>query len=279
MKYLYGARHFLMAFCMLAITSHLLLPFSAAAQAGKGQLTFSRQVTINGTEATAGQTIFNGSRIQVGPGGTAVLNLGPLGRIDLGGGAEFTLRLSETTVGGDLMIGCMSISAPGGVGVVVNSNQGAITSDGSLPTAFWLGYKDGGARVIPTMGEIRTTAGNQTESAKVGDLVTLSTNAAGERSLQRRPAAECGATPGAMCACASAAIPRTSTPAPGAPRTATTQAGGNIYLPMLFMGALVSSAAVFFAMQNGGNPVIGGDSLTCVDRVGIICRRVSTTQP
>ncbi|MFN0083861.1 MAG: hypothetical protein ACKVX9_00595 [Blastocatellia bacterium] len=247
-------------------------PHSASARGAQtttGLLTFARQVTINGTEAAAGQTIFNGSRVRVGPGGTAVLSLGPLGRIELGGGAEFTLRIAANTLGGDLMIGCMSLSAPGGIGVAVNSNQGSITSDGSLATGFWLGYRDGGTRLIPTMGELRATAGNQTEAAKAGDLLTLSTNASGERSLQRRSASECGPTP---CACAPAAIPRTSAPAPrGASAASTTQTSGI----GMFGAALAGGLA-------GG--MIGGSltntGITCSDNNGgVACSQVSPVSP
>jgi hypothetical protein len=265
-----------MAFCVLAITSHLIHPQSAAAggaQTATGLLTFARQVTINGTEAAAGQTIFSGSRVQVGPGGTAVLSLGALGRIELGGGAEFTLRIAANTVGGDLMIGCLSLSAPARVSVLVNSNQGAITADGSQPTIFWLGYKDGAARVIPTMGEIRSTAGTQTEAAKAGDILTLSTTPAGAHNMQRRPAAECGATPGAACACAPAAIPRTSAPTPRGTRTASSAASQGVVGGVI--GGMAGGLAGGFI---GGN--LANTGITCIDNTGGNgCQNVSPVSP
>ena len=274
MKYLHGARHFLMAFCVLALTSLLIQPETAdarGAQTATGLLTFARQVTINGTEAAAGQTIFSGSRVQVGPGGTAVLSLGALGRIELGGGAEFTLRLAANTLGGDLLIGCMSLSAPARVAVLVNSNQGPITADGSQATAFWLGYKDGAARVIPTIGEIRTTSGTQTEAAKPGDLLTISTTPAGARNMQRRPAAECGQTTGATCACAPAALPRTSSPTSRGTRTASASSS-QAANTALMVGSIVISGATFgYTISRDAN---GG--VTCRDNSGgLACNQVS----
>ncbi|MCY7391435.1 MAG: hypothetical protein LH647_08045, partial [Leptolyngbyaceae cyanobacterium CAN_BIN12] len=72
--------------------------WASTTAAASGQLSLARQVSINGSDAIAGQTIFSGSRVKVANQGNAVLNLGRLGRIELGADSDFALRIAGNVI-------------------------------------------------------------------------------------------------------------------------------------------------------------------------------------
>ncbi len=81
------------------VTLLLLFPsiisFAALPPQGKltGELWVTGAATVNGKTAVSGMTVFAGSRIETGPDGIAVANLGQLGRITIQTETDFTLRL------------------------------------------------------------------------------------------------------------------------------------------------------------------------------------------
>src|SRR5262249_58607672 len=66
---------------------------SPAQQAQTGTLTATGSVTVNGNQAATGMTILTGSVISTGAGGHALIELGPLGRTELGQVTTLTLQM------------------------------------------------------------------------------------------------------------------------------------------------------------------------------------------
>ena len=156
MKTLSSVRPMLSLICLAVLLGNLSLqPFVASAKAAPhtGQLTFAKQVTVNGKEASAGQTLFNGDRVRVAGLGSAVINLGKKGRIELGKDTEFVLSLSDDLIGGDLAWGCLGIIASTGTNTSVRTNKGVASSDGTEPDSYFLGQRGNQGRVIPNLGE------------------------------------------------------------------------------------------------------------------------------
>jgi hypothetical protein len=265
-------RVLLSGLCTIALTSgYLLLPiqtWASTTSAASGQISLARQVSINGSNAIAGQTIFSGSRVKVANQGNAVLNLGRLGRIELGADSDFALRVTGNVIGGELTAGCVTISAPASVNIELNTAKGAITSDGKSPSSFMAGVRGIAANIIPTLGTVKITTGSKSEKAAAGEFLSLISDPKGGDRLLRRPAADCGG-PGVMCACSTSA-PR-ATPASTAGKS-TNAAGSSLLLPALIMAAAGGTAAIVLATTGGG----GGNGLTCV---GFSCRPISPTAP
>jgi hypothetical protein len=82
----------------------------------QGVLTASGSVTINGNVVQTGATVTSGAVIATGQYGTAVVDLGPLGRLELRPESTVRVRLAADSVDVDLE-GCASIAqyVPAGV--------------------------------------------------------------------------------------------------------------------------------------------------------------------
>jgi hypothetical protein len=65
----------------------------------------SGSVTINGTSAISGATVFSESRIRTAANSSAIINLGRMGRLQLGPESEMTVRFSDGALGGSLTAG------------------------------------------------------------------------------------------------------------------------------------------------------------------------------
>lgn len=272
MRYTRFLRVLLSSLCTIALSyNYLLQPiqtWASPAIAASGQLSLARQVSINGSNAIAGQTVFSGSRIKVGDQGNAVLNLGRLGRIELGADSDFTLSIEGNVIGGELNSGCATISAPASVSIELNTAKGDILTDGKSPSSFLAGVRGAAANIIPTLGTVKVDSGGKSEKAAAGELLTLISDPKGGTRLLRGSATDCGG-PSATCACSSP-TPR-STPASTAGKGSNSAGSPSYLLPALVLAAVGGTAAVLLTL--GGN---GSNGLTCV---GAACRPTSPTSP
>ena len=92
----------------------------------------SGSITINGNAAQTGATVMSGSTISTSSNGNAIVDLGPLGRVEIGGGSTVTL----TCGGGSLQIrttcvrtevdvksGSLNVTAPTAKTVAAGSDE------------------------------------------------------------------------------------------------------------------------------------------------------------
>ncbi|MDQ3009144.1 MAG: hypothetical protein M3X11_00350 [Acidobacteriota bacterium] len=254
--------------CTMALLCNFVLQplrtLAATAVQTGAQLTFARDVTINGSGAIAGQTVFNRSRIKVGIDGSAILNLGKLGRIELRGPAEFVLRISENTIGGELISGCATVNASDGVKVDINTPKGLITSDGKSPSSFVVGVLRARTILVSTLGTAKFATGGKLENVAAGEALTLISDANGGDRILRRSAAECG-NPADFCTCSPTFPTRASNSGRGA------GSAGGLLLPALLLAAAGATVAAVIGATGGS-----GGGLTCV---GLFCRPISPTNP
>jgi len=138
-----------------------------------GELFVVGPVILNGTAAVSGITVFSDSRLQTRPNGSATVNLGKLGRVELGPGTEITLRFSAGVVGGNLLSGWAVFSAPAGVGISVATATGVAVSDTKQPAVLTVDVTCGNTRVAASRGEVRVTSGHGVEPVKGGQEVTV----------------------------------------------------------------------------------------------------------
>lgn len=287
MNTLSSKRPTLSLICLAVLLGNLFLqPIVAFASATQptAQLSFAKQVSVNGKEASAGQTLFNGDRIRVSGLGSAVINIGKLGRVELGKDTEFILYISDNLIGGDLINGCLGIIGSTGVNTSVKTNKGVVSSDGGQPDSYFLGQRGSQGRIIPSLGEAKILIDGKVETVGTGETLDID-SPNGQNNLYRRTGSTC--TQGLSCACglldpnstrasnqqqSNTNTPPNPPPAPGNPGV------GGFTLPLLFTAVLGAGMAVFFA-NNPGGPAVRGNGLTCVNGTGFFCRPVSPTVP
>lgn len=133
-----------------------------------GEIVSASKTTINGVSTLSGATVFNNNRIRTGKDGAAIINMGRLGRIELGSETDLTLHISESSIGGELRSSQVVVSARAGTAIAVNTAEGVVTSDGREPAVLTV-YLDGKRpRVITHLGaaNVVTTGGNSLATEK-----------------------------------------------------------------------------------------------------------------
>ena len=126
----------------------------------------SGSITINGNAAQTGATVMSGSTIATSSNGKAIVDLGPLGRVEIGEGSTVTL----TCVGGSLQIrtscartevdvksGSLNVTAPTAKTVAAGSDEtftGGIeaNSTGAIDVKVECEGRRGGAGAGPMIG-------------------------------------------------------------------------------------------------------------------------------
>jgi hypothetical protein len=276
--------------CLVALLGNpLFQPLSVFAKtAATGQLSFAKQVSVNGKQTPPGQTLFNGDRIRVSGAGTAVLNLGKLGRIELGKDTEFVLSISDDTIGGELLSGCLGILASGGTNTSVKTLKGVVSSDGAQPDSYFVGQRGNQGRVIPSLGEARMWIDGKMETIVPGESIDID-SPNGQNLLYRRTASSC--TTALTCACNLMTDPSsTKNSNESSSNTAAQNNGsqsgnsgnsgnrnGSAFIPVLFSAVIGASMAAF--LYNSPGPVVRPNRLTCVNSTGFFCRQLSPTSP
>jgi hypothetical protein len=148
---------------------------SALAQAAKaaGELSVTGSVMINGTQAISGATVFSDSKIKTSRNSGATINLGKLGRVQLGPESEMALRFGEGNIGGNLMAGRAVVSAPAGVSINVATVEGVATADGKQAATLTIDVTCGNTRVAASRSAAKVTSGSKVEVVAAGSEVAV----------------------------------------------------------------------------------------------------------
>jgi hypothetical protein len=171
-----------------------------------GDLSVTGQVTLNGTTAISGASVFSGSRVKTGEKGAATINLGKLGRIQLGPDSELTLSLSGNTVGGNLLAGRAVVSTPAGVGIAVTTADGVAASDGKQASVLTVDVACGNTRVASSRSEAKVTSGGKVEVVAAGQEVAVGTQTGQSPRCTRLSAAGVAGVGGGLSSGAIAAL-------------------------------------------------------------------------
>jgi len=162
---------------MMAISSfYSLVTTSALAQTAAkaaGELSVSGSVTINGAPAISGATVFSESKVKTSSNGSATVNLGKLGRVQLGPESEMTLSFSDGKVGGHLSAGRAVVTTPAGVAIAVATTEGVATADGKNASTLTVDVTCGNTRVAASRSEAKVTAGSKVEVVAAGSEVSV----------------------------------------------------------------------------------------------------------
>lgn len=161
---------------MMAVSSfYSLVGTSALAQSVKaaGELSVTGSVMINGTQAISGATVFSDSKVKTSRNGVATINLGKLGRVQLGPESEMTLRFFNGNIGGNLTAGRAVVSAPAGVAINVATAEGIAAADGKQAATLTIDVTCGNTRVAASRSAAKVTSGSKVEYVAAGSEVAV----------------------------------------------------------------------------------------------------------
>jgi hypothetical protein len=157
------------SFYSLVSTSALAQTVTKAA----GEMSVTGSVTINGTSAISGATVFTDSKIKTARNSAATINLGKLGRIQLGPETEMTLRFVESNIGGNLNSGRVVVSSPAGIGIAVATADGVATADPKEPSILTIDVTCGNTRVASNRSEAKVSSGSKVHVVAAGSEVSV----------------------------------------------------------------------------------------------------------
>jgi ferric-dicitrate binding protein FerR (iron transport regulator) len=123
-----------------------------------GELASANGATINNSLAHSGSTIFSNSRIKTAASGTAVVNLGRLGRVELGPNSDLTLQFSNGVIGGTLNSGKLIVSTLNNVQVNISTPDGSVTSASPQSARFVVDLANGRTNVVANRGAAKLTS-------------------------------------------------------------------------------------------------------------------------
>jgi len=195
------SRRILAVALMLATVSGQMLPNSPAlAQsqaiqptAVRGELSLTGAVTINGVRAMPGDTVLNDTVLKTECKGTAAVNLGQPGRIELGPGSEMVMALAGDAIGGTLRAGSVTISAPAGTAVSIITPSGVVTTSGQDVSVLTVDLSLGNTRVTSKRSDVKIAADNKVEYISAGQETAVGTQNPGQGTRCARLAGAGGA--------------------------------------------------------------------------------------
>ncbi len=189
---------------MMAVSSfYLLVTSSALAQTAAktaGELSVTGNVTINGTQAISGATVFSDSKVKTARNGAATVNLGKLGRVQLGPESEMTLSFADGRIGGNLTSGRAVVSTPAGVAISVATAEGVAVADGKNASTLTIDVTCGNTRVAASRSDAKVTAGSKVEYVAAGSEVSVGTQTAPRCARLSTANQGQGLSPGAVAA-------------------------------------------------------------------------------
>jgi hypothetical protein len=154
-----------------------------------GGLSVRGSVTLNGVNANDGATVFDGGQIKTGSNGTAIINLGKMGQVELSNDSELILKLDEGIIGGSLRSGRATVSAPAGVGVNLLTADGVAVAEGKDATVLSIDVACGNTRVSSSRSEAKVTSGNRVEMVAAGQEVAVGAQVGSAQRCPRMAAA------------------------------------------------------------------------------------------
>lgn len=195
------SRRILAVALMLAtVSGQMLLNSPAMAQsqaiqptAVRGELSLTGAVTINGVRAMPGDTVLNDTVLKTECKGTAAVNLGQPGRIELGPGSEMVMALAGDAIGGTLRAGSVTISAPAGTAVSIITPSGVVTTSGQDVSVLTVDLSLGNTRVTSKRSDVKIAADNKVEYISAGQETAVGTQNPGQGTRCARLAGAGGA--------------------------------------------------------------------------------------
>ncbi|MEK7830425.1 MAG: hypothetical protein AAB401_05020 [Acidobacteriota bacterium] len=255
-------RNLAVVVCLLAFSTLGLAQSSKVA----GELAAASGTTINGASAVSGTTLFTNSRVRTTRQGVAIVNVGRLGRLELGSETDLTLQFSPGNLGGQLHNGRTVISAPMGVSISVSTPKGLVTTDGQA-AVLAIETDDKQVRILAHRGEAKLIANGKIERITAGEEIARQSNS--DIWQHRRLFTAAGAF----------GLAGTSNPAQLASQVAATNSAQSVTLTSLFNTGINYSLLKLTAPTDRDPEQFFETTITCRDHDNVFCRKRSGVRP
>ena len=133
-----------------------------------GIMSIAGTVTVDGTLATSGHTLFTGSRIVIAEESQSIVDLGAGTRFVLAAETDLTLDFSKTNIAGALGKGKLRGFVPAGLPLTVKTEDAELTTDSSEPAAFIVQVVGKKTMITVQKGRIEVRAGERMQSLGAG---------------------------------------------------------------------------------------------------------------
>lgn len=155
-----------------------LLMISAMAQPSArlaGEINVRGTVTLNGANAVSGATVLDAGMIKTANNGSAMINLGKSGQIEISPDSDFILKIDNNSIGGNLRSGHAVFSVPVGVKINVATPEGMAMSEGNEASVVTVDVACGKTQVSSAKSNIKVTSGERVEIVGAGQEVSVGT--------------------------------------------------------------------------------------------------------
>lgn len=131
------------------------------------------RVTVNGTSAISGATVFSDSTITTALKSSAVVSLGKLGRVEVLPSSTMKLIFGDSNVSvGMLEAGRVRVSSSSNVNATATTRDGQITSTGNQRNEFIVDTSCGNTFVAVKKGSVELRAGDSVKQIAAGNQDT-----------------------------------------------------------------------------------------------------------
>ena len=149
-------------------------------QAGKPSdgkfLKIEGQVSVNGTAAISGATVFSDSTVTTAARSSAVVSLGKLGRVEVLPSTTMKLNFEDPNVSVAMLdAGRVRISSSSNVTAKVTTRDGEVVSTGNQRNAFTVDTSCGNTFVAVKNGTVELRAGSTVKQIAAGNQDTAGT--------------------------------------------------------------------------------------------------------
>lgn len=179
MKSLTQLRTSLLGLVVLTLTAAVVtgsgLPQGSKPSAGKF-LQIEGQVTVNGTAAISGATVFSDSTITTAARSSAVVSLGKLGRVEVQPSTTMKLTFGDSNVAVAMLDqGRVRISSSSNVSANTTTRDGQIVTTGNQRNEYIVDTSCGNTFVAVKKGSVELRAGSTVKQIAAGGQDTAGT--------------------------------------------------------------------------------------------------------
>ena len=145
---------------------------SPGARAYAGEVTVFGDVKVDGSPAASGQTIFPGSAVATWEKSRSVVNLGPLGRLELSPRTSVSLDFGGAGTNCALEGGRVRVYAPAASAASVKTADAAVSSVGEAAAVFSVESFGGKTNVVVQRGRAEVRADGGVHRLSAGETYT-----------------------------------------------------------------------------------------------------------
>jgi len=183
-----GTRTTFRALALLLASALLNLSAAAAAHASDaspgarayayaGEVTVVGAVSVDGSPAASGQTIFPGSAVATWEKSRSVVNLGPLGRVELSPKTSLSLDFGGAGTNCALEGGRVRVYAPAESAASVKTADASVSAAGGAAAVFSVESVGGKTNVVVQSGQAEVRAGGGVHRLSAGESYTTAPKA------------------------------------------------------------------------------------------------------